>query len=169
METKILIIEDEVTISEPIRAFFESEGYDVKVACDGSEGISFFKMYDPDITVLATIKDAVEDYDPEFTQPHRRAEFAGLDIASLPGINEEVPVIWVHHYGKGRVMGVSIGHGPDTLRRPNYVGLLARGCEWCATGECTIPYPDLAGWKRLNAWPYYKDITWQDWAKLTSF
>ena len=52
METKILIIEDEASISEPIRSFFESEGYDVKVACDGSEGLSFFKMYDPDITVL---------------------------------------------------------------------------------------------------------------------
>ena len=52
METKILVIEDEAAISESITSFFESEGYDVKVAQDGSEGISFFKMYDPDITVL---------------------------------------------------------------------------------------------------------------------
>lgn len=52
METKILVIEDEAAISESIKSFFESEGYDVKVAQDGSEGISFFKMYDPDITVL---------------------------------------------------------------------------------------------------------------------
>lgn len=52
METKILIIEDEASISENIKSFFETEGYDVKVATDGSEGINFFKMYDPDITVL---------------------------------------------------------------------------------------------------------------------
>ncbi len=52
METKILVIEDEVAISEAIKSFFETEGYDVKVAADGSEGINFFKMYDPDITVL---------------------------------------------------------------------------------------------------------------------
>ena len=52
METKILVIEDEAAISESIKSFFESEGYDVKVAQDGSEGISFFKMYEPDITVL---------------------------------------------------------------------------------------------------------------------
>ncbi len=52
METKILIIEDEAAISETIKSFFETEGYDVKVAADGSEGINFFKMYDPDITVL---------------------------------------------------------------------------------------------------------------------
>ena len=127
------------------------------------------KQVDPYITVLATIKDEIEDYDPELTQEHRKAEFANVDIASLPGMGKDVPVIWVHSYGKGRVMGVSMGHGPDTLRRPNYVGILARGCEWCATGEITIPYPDLAGWKRLNAWPYYKDVTWQEWAKLTSF
>ena len=52
METKILVIEDESAISESIKSFFETEGYDVKVAADGSEGINFFKMYDPDITVL---------------------------------------------------------------------------------------------------------------------
>jgi CheY-like chemotaxis protein len=52
METKIIVIEDEIAISEAIKSFFESEGYDVKVAADGSEGINYFKMYDPDITVL---------------------------------------------------------------------------------------------------------------------
>ena len=52
MDTKILIIEDEIALSESIRTYFETEGYDVKVAADGSEGISFFKMYDPDITIL---------------------------------------------------------------------------------------------------------------------
>lgn len=52
MDTKILVIEDDITLSESIRNHFETEGYDVKVAADGSEGISFFKMYDPDIIVL---------------------------------------------------------------------------------------------------------------------
>ena len=52
MDTKILVIEDEVALSDTIRAYFETEGYDVKVAADGSEGISFFKMYDPDIVIL---------------------------------------------------------------------------------------------------------------------
>ncbi len=52
MDTKILLIEDEALVSESIRSYFETEGYEVKVATDGSEGISFFKMYDPDITIL---------------------------------------------------------------------------------------------------------------------
>ena len=52
MDTKILVIEDESALAESIKTYFENEGYDVKVAADGSEGINFFKMYDPDITVL---------------------------------------------------------------------------------------------------------------------
>ena len=127
------------------------------------------KQVDPDVTVLATINDSIEDYDPELTQVHVRAEYEGVDIASLPGLGADVPVIWVHNYGKGRVMGISMGHGPDTLRRPNFCGIVTRGCEWCATGEITVGYPNLDGWKRLNAWPYYNDITWQEYAKLTAF
>ena len=52
MDTKILVIEDEAVIADSIKTYFDTEGYDVKVAQDGSEGINFFKMYDPDITVL---------------------------------------------------------------------------------------------------------------------
>ena len=52
MDTKILVIEDEAIIADSIKTYFDTEGYDVKVAQDGSEGINFFKMYDPDITVL---------------------------------------------------------------------------------------------------------------------
>ena len=121
------------------------------------------------VTVLATIIDEVADYDPEKTQPHRRAEFAGVDIAALPGMGEQVPVIWTNTYGKGRVFCVSIGHGPDTLRRPNFVGLVCRGAEWAASGEVTIPYPDLSGWNRLRCWPFYEDRTWQQFAEITSF
>ena len=52
MDTKILIIEDEQHLAENIKTYFEAEGYEVRVAADGSEGLIFFKMYDPDITIL---------------------------------------------------------------------------------------------------------------------
>ena len=52
MDTKILVIEDEAALSEAICSHFQSEGYDVKAAFDGPEGIAFFKMYDPDIIIL---------------------------------------------------------------------------------------------------------------------
>ena len=52
MDTKILVIDDDSVVSESIKTYFESEGYEVKVAQDGSEGVSFFKMYEPDIVLL---------------------------------------------------------------------------------------------------------------------
>ncbi len=52
MGTKILVVDDEMNICEIIRTFFEKEGYEVKTANDGVEGVSYFKMYEPDIVLL---------------------------------------------------------------------------------------------------------------------
>ena len=52
MDTKILVVDDDSNISELLKVYFTNEGYEVKTASDGVEGISFFKMYDPDITIL---------------------------------------------------------------------------------------------------------------------
>ncbi len=50
--TKILVVDDDVNICDLLRLYFENEGYEVKMANDGAEGVSFFKMYDPDIVLL---------------------------------------------------------------------------------------------------------------------
>ena len=52
MGTKLLVIDDEMNICELLKTYFENEGYDVKTACDGSEGVSYFKMYEPDLVLL---------------------------------------------------------------------------------------------------------------------
>lgn len=52
MGTKILVVDDEMNICEIIRTFFEKESYEVKTANDGVEGVSYFKMYEPDIVLL---------------------------------------------------------------------------------------------------------------------
>lgn len=52
MGNKILIVDDEPIICEMVKTYFEKEGYEVKTAKDGQEGITFFKMYDPDIVLL---------------------------------------------------------------------------------------------------------------------
>ncbi len=52
MATKILVVDDEMNICEIIRTYFEKEGYEVKTANDGVEGVNFFKMYDPDLVLL---------------------------------------------------------------------------------------------------------------------
>lgn len=52
MDTKILVIDNDPVVDENIKNYFESEGYEVRVATDGTEGINYFKMYEPDIVLL---------------------------------------------------------------------------------------------------------------------
>ncbi|MBO5280851.1 MAG: response regulator transcription factor [Clostridia bacterium] len=52
MDTKILLIDDDPNICDLIKIYLENEGYDVKVASDGVEGLTYFKMYEPDLVLL---------------------------------------------------------------------------------------------------------------------
>ena len=51
-DTKILVVDDDSNISELLKIYFENEGYDVKLASDGVEGLNFFKIYEPDLVLL---------------------------------------------------------------------------------------------------------------------
>ena len=52
MGTKILVVDDEHGICDLLKIYFEKEGYEVKTANDGIEGLSYFKMYEPDLVLL---------------------------------------------------------------------------------------------------------------------
>lgn len=52
MDTKILVIDDDQNIGDLLKIYLTNEGYDVKVAHDGIEGLSYFKMYEPDMVLL---------------------------------------------------------------------------------------------------------------------
>ena len=51
-KTKLLIIDDDSNICEMLRLYFENEAYKVKTACDGMEGIAYFKTFEPDLVLL---------------------------------------------------------------------------------------------------------------------
>ena len=51
-DTKLLVIDDDPNISEMLKIYFENEGYDVKLAADGVEGLNFFKIFEPDMVLL---------------------------------------------------------------------------------------------------------------------
>lgn len=59
------------------------------------------------------------------------------------GANE--PMIWWVPYGKGRVFTTVLGHamGDDitAIRCVGFQSVVARGCEWAATGTVTLPIP----------------------------
>ena len=50
--TKVLVIDDDNNICELLRMYLEKEGYEVRTASDGSEGIAVFRMYEPDLVLL---------------------------------------------------------------------------------------------------------------------
>ena len=52
MNTKLLVVDDDPNISELLKLYFEKEGYEVKTAADGEEGVSTFKSIDPDIVLM---------------------------------------------------------------------------------------------------------------------
>ena len=51
-DMKILVVDDDPNISELLKKYFVNEGYEVKVASDGAEGVSLFKMFEPDLVLL---------------------------------------------------------------------------------------------------------------------
>jgi hypothetical protein len=48
--------------------------------------------------------------------------------AKLEG--EQVPVVWTHPYGLGRVCYACPGHRTATMRHPGYQEVIRRGIEW---------------------------------------
>ncbi len=55
------------------------------------------------------------------------------------GMNE--PMAWTVSYGKARVFVCALGHDVASTAVPDTATLLARGTEWAATGQVTIPVP----------------------------
>ena len=52
MDTKLLIVDDDPNICDMLKLYFENEGYKIKTANDGIEGLATFKMYNPDLVLL---------------------------------------------------------------------------------------------------------------------
>ena len=52
MDTKLLIVDDDLNICDMLKLYFENEGYKIKTANDGVEGLATFKLYNPDLVLL---------------------------------------------------------------------------------------------------------------------
>lgn len=124
-------------------------------------------LEDSNVEVLATVRDDAADYDTSKMQKHLARDYEGIDLTALENINQDAPVVWKNTYGKGRVFVPFIGHGPDTIRRVEFVSLLCRGTEWACCGEVTIPFPDIQNERRFAAWPYYDNVSITTLGKLT--
>ena len=52
IDTKLLIVDDDPNICYLLKLYFENVGYKVKTANDGVEGLTYFKIHEPDLVLL---------------------------------------------------------------------------------------------------------------------
>ena len=103
MPNKILVIDDEKNICDAIKLYFENEGYTVRYANDGVEGIAAFKSYDPDIVLL------------DVMMPKMDGNEVCRNIRSV----SQTPIIMLTAKGEtfDRVLGLTLG-ADDYLTKP---------------------------------------------------
>ncbi len=51
------------------------------------------------------------------------------------GTGKDEPVVWVNHYGQGRVFENVLGHSTKAMADPNFQKWMRRGVIWAATGK----------------------------------
>jgi DNA-binding response OmpR family regulator len=60
---KILLIEDDIDLSEMYRMRFAASGFDVKTASDGQKGMEEMKKYNPDLVLLDIVMPKKDGFD----------------------------------------------------------------------------------------------------------
>lgn len=59
----------------------------------------------------------------------------------LNGASQDEPMLWTTQYGQGRVFVTALGHDVEQVQTPTFMTTFARGSEWAATGNVTLPIP----------------------------
>ena len=97
-------MDDDPNICDLLKLYFENEGYQVKTANDGMEGIQLFKIYEPDLVLL------------DIMMPKKD----GFTLAKeIRAINTELPIIFLtaKNLKEDIIEGFKIG-GDDYLTKP---------------------------------------------------
>jgi len=101
--TRVVVVEDEQSISDPLRSALEREGYQVEVAATGADGLEAVRAHDPDVVLLDLM---LPDID-------------GRDVCRAIRASSRVPIIMLTARGleTDRVVGLELG-ADDYLVKP---------------------------------------------------
>ncbi|MBV8844479.1 MAG: ThuA domain-containing protein [Bryobacterales bacterium] len=69
------------------------------------------------------------------------ALYNGRSTQPIPGAGADEPILWTTQFGMGRVFVTALGHDPMDTENPAFKITFARGAEWAASGQVTIPIP----------------------------
>jgi CheY-like chemotaxis protein len=97
---RVLVIEDERFIAENIQDLLSMEGYDVKYALDGLEGIKQLETYLPDVILCDIMMPELDGYEV-LNYVHSTPTTASIPFIFLTALADRQSV------EKGRVMGVT--------------------------------------------------------------
>ena len=135
-DTKILVVDDDPNISDLLKVYFENEGYDVKTAADGAEGLSFFKIFEPDLVLLdiempkidgislaKELRKLHKDVPIVFLTSHIEYALEGYEVnalryltkpVSIPKLREVLSCVW-QRMQKQRILWVKTELGDQKL------------------------------------------------------
>jgi two-component system OmpR family response regulator len=101
---KVLVVDDEESITDLVATTLRYEGFDVAIASAGREAISLVQSYQPDIVILDVMLGDIDGFDV---------------IRRLRGGGQNVPVLFLSAAGapEDRVRGLTLG-GDDYLCKP---------------------------------------------------
>src|SRR3989338_3599955 len=88
---KILVIEDEKTLSDAIIKKLKVEGYEVDSAYDGSEGLEKMRMFKPDLVLLDILMPKVDGFQVMETV-HKNAELSKIPIIIISNSGQPVEI-----------------------------------------------------------------------------
>ena len=55
------------------------------------------------------------------------------------GTGNNEPMVWTASFGRGRTVHITLGHDLSAMSQPGFQAAFARGAEWAATGQVTLP------------------------------
>ena len=103
MATRVLVVDDEKTVSEVVQRYLHREGYEVALAADGAEALQLARQWVPDLVVLDLMLPVVD----------------GLEVCRQLRKDSQVPIIMLTARGEetDRVVGLELG-ADDYMVKP---------------------------------------------------
>ena len=102
-EATVLVVEDEENILEALRYSLEREGYAVRTAVDGEEGLNIARSSDPDLVILDVMLPKMD----------------GFEVCRILRGETDVPIIMLTARGEeiDRIVGLELG-ADDYVTKP---------------------------------------------------